>query len=163
MFFNIRCEKSGRPGQLCDILMACGHYLGRGLKSPPTHIEFVLTSMNIVVYVPTIEQRRQHRVHVKRRSLSLHSTTGTTSSAVIVTLWTTCSLCHDQLSSPGPRAGPTCMTKRAGGPQCNDDSWTCRTCCRTGLQSYSFDVHSVLLLSFDRRYIQNIHSMCVGE
>ena len=29
------CEKSGRPGRLCDVMMTCGHYLGRGLKTPP--------------------------------------------------------------------------------------------------------------------------------
>ena len=32
MFFNVSCEKSGRPGQLCDVIMTYGHYLGRGLK-----------------------------------------------------------------------------------------------------------------------------------
>ena len=29
------CEKLGKPGRLCDVMMTCGHYLGRGLKSSP--------------------------------------------------------------------------------------------------------------------------------
>ena len=42
MFFSVACiahvarEESGRPSQLCDVMMTCGHYLGHGLKSPPT-------------------------------------------------------------------------------------------------------------------------------
>ena len=35
--FNIAREKSGRPGQSCDVMMTCGHYLLCSLKSPPTH------------------------------------------------------------------------------------------------------------------------------
>ena len=38
---------------------------------------------------------------------NISSTTGVTSSAVVIILWTASSLCHGQLSSPGPRAGPT--------------------------------------------------------
>ena len=30
--FNVSRKKSGRPGRLCDVMMTCGHYLGRGLK-----------------------------------------------------------------------------------------------------------------------------------
>ena len=29
------CEKSGRSGRSCDVMMTCAHYLGHGLKSPP--------------------------------------------------------------------------------------------------------------------------------
>ena len=39
-FSMLRAEKSGRPGRLCDVMMTCGHYLGRGWLNPaysPTH------------------------------------------------------------------------------------------------------------------------------
>ena len=35
-FFNAN-EKTGRPGRLCHTKMTYEHYLGRSLKSPPTH------------------------------------------------------------------------------------------------------------------------------
>ena len=71
----------------------------------PTH---VLYSMN-VVYVYT-NDRTTATAHQKNISVT---TTDATSSAVIVTLWTACSLCHGQLSSrPNPLSS---MTKRAGG------------------------------------------------
>ena len=31
MFVNFSREKSGRPGRLCDVMMTCGHYLGRAV------------------------------------------------------------------------------------------------------------------------------------
>ena len=36
----LHAEKSGRPGRLCDVMMTCGHCLGRGFEIPahsPTH------------------------------------------------------------------------------------------------------------------------------
>ena len=30
LYFSVlRTEKSGRPGRLCDVMLACGHYSGR--------------------------------------------------------------------------------------------------------------------------------------
>ena len=28
----LHAEKSGRPGRLCDVMMTCGHCLGRGFE-----------------------------------------------------------------------------------------------------------------------------------
>ena len=36
----LHAEKSGRPGRLCDVMMTCGHCLGRGFEisaHSPTH------------------------------------------------------------------------------------------------------------------------------
>ena len=38
--FSAHARKLGRPGQLCDVMMTCGHYLGHCFKistHSPTH------------------------------------------------------------------------------------------------------------------------------
>ena len=62
------------PGLFCDVMMMCGHHLGRSSESPPTSAH--------------------------PRTFTHHLTTGVKYSAVIVTLWTTCSFSHGQVMYP---------------------------------------------------------------
>ena len=65
--------------------------------------------------------------------------------AVIVTLWTTYSLCLDQYS----------MTKRAGSSQYYDDCWTRHASCRMGLQCFL----SMPTMCCYHSYVDNVHDV----
>ena len=74
MFSNIEREKSGR-----DVMMTCGHYLGRGLKSPPTRPRLQLSTYRTAAAV--------HSAHKQNSSMQqLCSTTVLTNSAFTVNL-----------------------------------------------------------------------------
>ena len=84
----------------------CEHYLGHGLTSPPTRpcTSFTAWTISLCVY-PMIEWRYSTQWTLKEQLYKPCPITGATNAAVIVTLWTTCSVCHGHvipLSSPGP-------------------------------------------------------------
>ena len=68
-------------------------------------------NLHLLAHTHTLQHERcvrtddQTAQSTRQKNISV-TTTGATSSAVIVTLWTACFPCHGQLSSPGPRVGP---------------------------------------------------------
>ena len=61
MFFNIVHEKSGRPDRLCDVMMTCGHDLGRSYEFPPTRPRRVACRAHSYVSSSTDEKKNRER------------------------------------------------------------------------------------------------------
>ena len=129
----------------CNVMMMCGHYLGCSLKSPHTSLQHERCH-SVCSYWRSNDSTAQSGCQ-KNSSINPSCNRHASAAVIInVTLLTTHPLCQSSLYPL------SIMSKRAGTLQCNDDCWTHCTCCRTGLQSYFFNMLSVLLPLFNRTY-----------
>ena len=85
----LHAEKSGKLSRLCDVMMTCGHCLGRGfgiLAHLSTHqLALVLSTVYMYYAAPSVAMSRGLIV-AKQRNEALYSTVGHTSSNRLVML-----------------------------------------------------------------------------